>query len=502
MLRRTTVAAAALLAAGALLLSACTGSSSPSPSGSTAAADPDATVAVRLVLEPSNLDIRETAGAALDQILIDNVYQGLVSRTPDQEIVDTLASSHEISADGLTYTFTLREGVTFHDGQELTPQDVVWSLQQVKDTATYRDSDRLKNVTSIAANGQDIILTLSAPDSTLLWNLTGRAGLVFKEGDTIDRKTKANGTGPYALTDWKQGDSITLKRNDAYWGDKAKVAEVVLDFIPDTQAALSGALAGELDVVTGFDATLKDQIEANGAFSLVLDQSTDKGTLAMNSTKGPLADKRVRQAIRQAIDKNSIVEALGAGQTLYGPIPELDPGYEDLESTAPFDPDAAKKLLAEAGAEDITLTLTIPSFYGTTVSQILVSNLDDVGITLKVNAVEFSAWLNDVYINKNYDLSFVLHTEAHDFENWANPDYYFTYDNPEVQGLYAKSVAATDPDQAADFLKQAAKIVASDQAADWLYNGASVVAVAPTVTGFPTVNTNERMNLADLAKSR
>ena len=502
MLRRTTVAAAALLAAGALLLSACTGSSSPSPSGSTAAADPDATVAVRLVLEPSNLDIRETAGAALDQILIDNVYQGLVSRTPDQEIVDTLASSHEISADGLTYTFTLREGVSFHDGQELTPQDVVWSLQQVKDTATYRDSDRLKNVTSIAANGQDIILTLSAPDSTLLWNLTGRAGLVFKEGDTIDRKTKANGTGPYALTDWKQGDSITLKRNDAYWGDKAKVAEVVLDFIPDTQAALSGALAGELDVVTGFDATLKDQIEANGAFSLVLGQSTDKGTLAMNSTKGPLADKRVRQAIRQAIDKNSIVEALGAGQTLYGPIPELDPGYEDLESTAPFDPDAAKKLLADAGAEDITLTLTIPSFYGTTVSQILVSNLDDVGITLKVNAVEFSAWLNDVYINKNYDLSFVLHTEAHDFENWANPDYYFTYDNPEVQALYAKSVAATDPDQAADFLKQAAKIVASDQAADWLYNGASVVAVAPTVTGFPTVNTNERMNLADLAKSR
>ena len=457
---------------------------------------------VGLQLEPSNLDIRATGGVALDQILIDNVYQGLVSRTPDQEIVDTLASSHEISADGLTYTFTLREGVTFHDGQELTPQDVVWSLQQVKDTATYRDSDRLKNVTSIAANGQDIILTLSAPDSTLLWNLTGRAGLVFKEGDTIDRKTKANCTGPYALTDWKQGDSITLKRNDAYWGDKAKVAEVVLDFIPDTQAALSGALAGELDVVTGFDATLKDQIEANGAFSLVLGQSTDKGTLAMNSTKGPLADKRVRQAIRQAIDKNSIVEALGAGQTLYGPIPELDPGYEDLESTAPFDPDAAKKLLAEAGAEDITLTLTIPSFYGTTVSQILVSNLDDVGITLKVNAVEFSAWLNDVYINKNYDLSFVLHTEAHDFENWANPDYYFTYDNPEVQALYAKSVAATDPDQAADFLKQAAKIVASDQAADWLYNGASVVAVAPTVTGFPTVNTNERMNLADLAKSR
>ena len=502
MLRRTTVAAAALLAAGALLLSACTGSSSASPSSTGGVADPDASIAVRLVAEPGNLDIRETAGAALDQILIDNVYQGLVSRTPDQEIVDTLASSHSVSADGLTYTFTLREGVTFHNGEPLTPADVVWSLQQVKDNASYRDSERLARVSTIAANGQDIVLTLSEPDSTLLWNLTGRAGLVLKEGDTTDRKTTANGTGPYALADWKQGDSITLKRNDAYWGDKAKAAEVVLDFIPDTQAALSGALAGELDVLTGFDANLKDQVEANGDFALVLGKSTDKGVLAMNSTKGPLADKRVRQAIRQAIDKKSIVEALGAGQTLYGPIPELDPGYEDLESSAPFDPSAAKKLLAEAGAEDITLNLTIPSFYGSTVSQILVSNLHDVGITLKVDNVEFPTWISDVYTNKDYELSFVLHTEARDFENWANPDYYYTYDNPTVHDLYAQSTRATDPDKAADLLKQAAKIVADDQAADWLYNGASVLAIGTDVTGFPSVNVNERMNLADLAKTK
>ena len=500
MLRRTTVAAAALLAAGALLLSACTGNTSPAPSTS-AAADPDASVAVRLVSEPSNLDIRETAGAALDQILIDNVYQGLVSRTPDQEIVDTLASSHDVSADGLTYTFTLREGVTFHDGQELTPADVVWSLQQVKDNATYRDSARLERVSSITASGQDIVLTLSEPDSSLLWNLTGRAGLVLKEGDTVDRKTAANGTGPYALTAWKKGDSITLERNDAYWGDAPQVAEIVLDFIPDTQAALSGALAGELDVVTGFDANLTDQIEANGDFAVVLGKSTDKGTLAMNSTSGPLADKRVRQAIRQAIDHDAIVTALGAGQTQYGPIPELDPGYEDLSDTAPFDPEAAKKLLADAGAEGTTITLTIPAFYGTTVSQILVSNLNDVGITLKVDQVEFPTWLNDVYMNKDYELSFVLHTEARDFENWANPDYYFAYDNPEVQKLYEQSLSETDPDASADLLAQAARLVAEDQAADWLYNGASVVAVSSNVTGFPSVNVNERLNLADVAKS-
>ncbi|GAA4061154.1 ABC transporter substrate-binding protein [Microbacterium laevaniformans] len=502
MLRRTTVAAAALLAVGALLLTACSGGSTPDASPTVVTPDPDAVVNVRLVSEPSNLDIRETAGAALDQILIDNVYQGLVSRTPDQKIEPELASDYKVSPDGLTYTFTLRDGVTFHNGSPLTVDDVVWSLEQVKSTASYSDSDRLARVQSIAANGKDVVLTLSQPDSSLLWNLTGRAGLVLKKDDTTDRKTKANGTGPYKLTSWKQGDSITFDRNDAYWGDKAKVKEVVFSYIPDNQAALNGALAHELDVVTGFDANLKDQVEANGDFTLVLGKSTDKGTLAMNSTKAPLSDKRVRQAIRQAIDHNAIVKALGAGQTLNGPIPELDPGYADLSSTAPFDPAAAKKLLADAGVKDFTLTLTIPSFYGTTVSQILVSNLNDVGITLKVKAVEFPTWLNDVYMNKNYDLSFVLHTEARDFENWANPNYYYTYNNPEVQKLYQQSLSATDEQTSADLLAQAAKIVADDQAADWLYNGASIVAVGTNVSGFPSVNVNERINLAELAKSK
>jgi peptide/nickel transport system substrate-binding protein len=501
MLRRTALAATALLAAGALLLTACTGGSSPDPT-TTPEADPDASAIIRLVLEPGNLDIRETAGAALDQILVDNIYQGLVSRTPEQDIVPALAEDWEVSEDGLTYTFTLREGVTFHDGQELTPQDVVWSLQTRKDTPEWSDSARLANVASIAAEGQEITLTLTQPDSSLLWNLTGRAGLVLKEGDTVDYQTKANGTGPFTLTSWKQGDSITFERYADYWGEEAQVAEVVFDYIPDNQAALNAALAGEVDAVTGFDANLKEQIEATGDFALVLGASTDKGTLAFNQAPGsPLADERVRQAIRQAIDHDAFVESGQSGETLYGPIPSLDPGYEDLSDVAPYDPEAAKALLAEAGVEDLTLELTIPSFYSTTIPQILVSDLNEVGITLQVNSVDFPTWLNAVYINKDYDLSFVLHTEARDFENWANPDYYFTYDNPQVQDLYAQSLAATDEAEAADLLAQAARIVSEDSAADWLYNGASVVAVGSNITGFPSVNVNERLNLAELAKS-
>jgi peptide/nickel transport system substrate-binding protein len=255
-------------------------------------------------------------------------------------------------------------------------------------------------------------------------------------------------------------------------------------------------------VLTGFDANLKEQVEANGDFALVLGQSTDKGTLAFNQTSGPLADKRVRQAIRQAIDHDAIIEALASGQTQYGPIPELDPGYEDLSDVAPYDPEAARELLKEAGYEDdLELTLTIPSFYSTTIPQILVSDLDEVGITLDVDSVDFTTWLTDVYTNQDYDLSFVLHTEARDFENWANPDYYFTYDNPEVQELYARSLAATDEAEAADLLQEAARIVAEDHAADWLYNGASVIAVGTNITGMPSINVNERLNVAEIGKS-
>lgn len=499
MLRRSLLAAAAMAAASALALSACS-AGTPAPAGS-GSPDPDASVAVRLVLEPTNLDVRRTAGSALDQALIDNVYQGLVSRTPEQEILPSLAEDWTVSDDGLTYTFTVREGVVFHDGRPMTPQDVVWSLTQHRDSPDWVDADTLAGVTSIGAQGQDVVLTLAAPDSQLLWNLSGRAGLIFKEADAVDYQTTANGTGPFVVTDWSQGDSITLTRFDGYWGAPAAAAEVVLQYIPDNQAALNAARAGEVDVVTGFVADLTDQIEADGAFSVQTGESTDKGTLAMNSTSGALADQRVRQAIRQAIDHDAMVAALGAGRPLYGPIPSLDPGYEDLSDVAPYDPDAARALLTEAGASDLQLTLTIPSFYPATIAQLLVSDLQQVGITLEVDSVDFPTWLQDVFTNKDYDLSFVLHTEARDFENWTQPGYYFTYDNPRVQDLYAKARSATSDEDAARFLAEAARIVSEDAAADWLFQGDSVVAIGSGITGMPTVNVNERLNAANLTSS-
>ena len=184
MFRRTAFLATA--AAAALVLSACSGTPEAAPI-ETGTPDPDASLTVGLVLEPDNLDIRHTSGAALEQVLVDNVYQGLVTRTEDNEIVPALASDYEVSDDGLTYTFTLNEGVTFQNGEPLAVEDVVTSLTQVKDDPTIVGNSDFAGVASIAAaDASTVVITLTEPNQNFLFTLTSPAGLVFKTGDTTD----------------------------------------------------------------------------------------------------------------------------------------------------------------------------------------------------------------------------------------------------------------------------------------------------------------------------
>ena len=497
MFRRTRrlVVISALVTA-ATVLSGCSGSPEPVQT-SIGEPDPNATLTVGLVLEPSNLDIRRTSGAALEQILIDNIYEGLVSRTQDNEIEPRLASEYDVSPDGLTYTFTLNDGIVFHDGTALTSADVVASYEAVRTDETLQGFADFAAVASITAPDESsIVITLTEPNQNFLFALTGPAGLIFKAGDTTDLQTAENGTGPFTLEKWTKGSTITFARFADYWGTASGVAEVVFEYIPDFTAGVNAALDGSLDVLTAVDPNLVPELEDSGEFVLTTGRTTDKATLAFNNAKAPLDDVRVREALRLAIDHDALIEATGSGETLFGPIPELDPGYEDLSDVAPYDPARAKALLAEAGQEDLELTLTIPSFYGTTVPQVLISDFAAVGVTLEVNPVEFPTWLEDVYTNKDYELSYVLHVEPRDFGNFANPDYYFGYDNPEVQRLYTEALSEIDPDASAELLAEAARIVSEEHTADWLYNGATITALRPIVSGFPEDSINSRIDLA------
>ena len=499
-LRRLTGLAALSLAA-TLALTSC-GSDDGDSTGNSGRANPDATVTVRLRLEPTSLDLTTVAGAALDQVLLDNVYQGLLTRDADDKIVPALASDYVVAPDGLSYTFTLDPEATFHDGSPVTAADVVWSYERVLDpTSTNPNKADFTKVASVTAPDEKTVrITLKQRDSNFTYGLTNRAGVVYKKGAT-GLADSENGTGPFTLEKWQRGASLTLARYEKYRGDKAKAAKVVFRYIPDDNAANNATLSGDIDALTALDPKLLPPYQSNQDFTIQEGVASDKLVLGFNNSSGPLKDVRVRRAIRQAIDKDGFIKSYGEGVRIGGPVAPTDPWYDkSLTSIDEYDPAAAKKLLAEAGVSNLKLSLTVANFYPSLYAEYVASQLEQVGITVQIKSVPFASWLDSVYTKADYQLSIVDHAEARDIANWANPKYYFRYDNKAVQKLVADAgLAATDAERD-DLLKQAAKQVSEDAASDFLSGGQIHTVLRKGVEGFPKNSTSSRLNVVNLSK--
>ena len=449
-------------------------------------------VAIGIKLAPVSLDIRNQSGSALEQLLIGNVYEALVSRNSNNEVEPGLAKSWTISDDGLTYTFKLNEHMNFSNGDTLDATDVAWSINQLK-AKQYYNSDQVENLKQASApDATTVKLTLSRPDANMLWYLSGRPGLVFDKDARYDAKTTAVGSGPYVVKSFDSSSKLVLQANPKYWGSarKARTTTVTVRFLPDDNAALNALTSGDVQVLSPVNANMTGKLKSSGKYTVKATEGSDKFVLAFNCTGAKTADKRVRQAIRYAINHKEIIASRGGvDAALGGPIPSVDPGYEDLTGLYPYNPAKAKSLMQQAGYSTnhpLKLTLTYANVYGSELGEQLRSQLSHIGIDLNVNTVEFSTWLQDVHTNGDYDLSLVDHAESHDFYKWTQPDYYYHYDNAQVQALYAKALAATDEQDSAQYLKQAARIVSEDAPADWLFAYRVSVAQAKGVTGFPS----------------
>ena len=450
-------------------------------------------IAIGIKLAPVSLDIRNQSGSALEQLLIGNVYEALVSRNSNNEVEPGLAKSWTISDDGLTYTFKLNEHMNFSNGDTLDATDVAWSINQLK-SKHYYNSDQVENLKQASApDATTVKLTLSQPDANMLWYLSGRPGLVFDKDAHYDAKTTAVGSGPYLVKSFDSSSKLVLQANPKYWGSahKARTNTVTVRFLPDDNAALNALTSGDVQVLSPVNANMTGKLKSSGKYTVKANDGSDKFVLAFNCTGAKTSDKRIRQAIRYAINHKEIIASRGGvDAALGGPIPSVDPGYEDLTGLYPYNPTKAKSLLQQAGystSHPLKLTLTYAtSIYGSELGEQLRSQLSRIGIDLSINSVEFSTWLQDVHTNGDYDLSLVDHAESHDFYKWTQPDYYYHYDNPQVQALYAKALAATDDEDSASYLKQAARIVSEDAPADWLFAYRVSVAQAKGVTGFPS----------------
>ena len=462
------------------------------------------TVTIGLKLAPTNLDIRNQSGSSLDQLLIGNVYEGLVARNEKNQVSPSLAKSWEVSKDGLRYTFHLRKDSVFSNGHKLTAKDAAWSFNELV-SKQYRGSNMVGKVESAKAKDDYTFeITLKEPNAKLLWALCSRAGLVFDKTAKYDAKTQAVGSGPYLIEKFVQSDRVVLKANPRYKGiHPAKTEKVVIRYFVDDNAAVDALSSGSVEALAPISGQLAKPFKDDSKRYVVrAGNGTDKFVLAMNMNGERTKDARVRKAIRYAIDHKQIIASRGSTDlALGGPIPSLDPGYEDLTKLYPHNIDRAKALMKDAGfdkSHPLQLSLTYPNIYGTQLGDQLRSQLEAVGIDLRVNVVEFTTWLQDVYKNKQYDLSMVDHNESHDFGQWADPTYYYGYNNSKVQDLYAKAMLCANEHDSAKLLAKAARIVSEDAPADWLFNYRVVTAKVKNLEGMPFDMNQEILPLYNL----
>jgi len=228
------------------------GTSGSSSSSGSQPAPSDGTLTLGLVLEPVSLDFTTQSGAAIPQVLLDNVYETLVNQAQDGTIVPGLAEKWTVSPDGLTYDFTLRSGVTFSDGEPFTADDAVFSINYVKTKWTVNVADAMKVVASATAvSPTELKVVLSHPDNLWLFKMTTRIGAMMSPKHVDKLATEAIGTGPYVFSNWIHGDSITLTRNPHYWGSTALEKTIVFKYFSDPTAMNNALLTASTRSSTG-----------------------------------------------------------------------------------------------------------------------------------------------------------------------------------------------------------------------------------------------------------
>ena len=432
-------------------------------------------ISIGMVLEPPNLDPTGGAAAAIDEVVYANVFEGLTRFASDGAVIPGLAESWDISDDGLTYTFNLRSGVTFHDGTDFTAEDAVFSLDRARaEDSTNAQPSLFAGIDSVeAADDTTLVVTLAAPNGSFLFNMAwGDAVMVAPESaDTLE--TNPIGTGPFAFSEWVQGDRVELTRYDGYWGDPVSLEAATFRFISDPNAAFAAMMAGDVDAFPNFPApeTLA-QFEADPRFTVIVGSTEGETILSTNNQAEYLSDVRVRQAIAQAINRQDIIDGamFGYGTPIGSHFAPHNPDYVDLTGFAPYDPDAARALLAEAGAEGITLRLMLPPpSYARRGGEIVAAQLREIGLDVEISNLEWAQWLEQVFRGRDYDLTIVSHTEPMDIGIYAREDYYFQYQNPDFNALMETLTATTDPAARSELLAQAQQMIAADYVNGFLF---------------------------------
>ncbi|MCL4150349.1 UNVERIFIED_CONTAM: hypothetical protein GTU68_029948 [Idotea baltica] len=355
-------------------------------------------------------------------------------------------------------------------------EDVKFSLDRInaEDSANAQKAlySAIKEVNVIDAATVEI--NLSEPNGNMLFNLAwGDAVIVAPESIEGIKQTPI-GTGAFKFDSWTQGDKVELSRNENYWGTPATLTGATFKFISDPTAAFSAMMAEDIDVFSGFPAPENlPQFEADPRFQVLVGSTEGETILSTNNKMPPFDNVKVREALAHAIDRQSIIDGamFGYGTPIGTHFAPHNPAYVDFTGMSNYDPEKAKALLAEAGFADgfeTTLFLPPPS-YARRGGEIIAAQLAQVGIKAEITNVEWAQWLESVFKGKNFGLTIVSHTEPMDIGIYANPDYYFQYDNPAFQELIAKLNTEADPEMRTKMMGDAQRIISEDYVNGYLF---------------------------------
>lgn len=496
------------VAALALVLSGCGSTESPTTDeptgeGSEIAASSGGALVVGVTSDPDTLfPWKATQFQAIN--VVQNLYGTLTEFDQELNVIPGLAESWEPSEDGLSVTFTLREGVTFTDGSSFDSADVVFSLEAIQDEATAAvAATSLASVTGIEApDEQTVVLTLSTPDAALPANLAVINMAMLSSDDTEDAlNTTPNGTGPFTLNSRTPNQSITLASNDSYWGDVAPLDSVEFRVIPDESSIVSAMQAGNVQL-----AVFDDPVVAQTAESAdVMVESTPQlsyHTLQLNAASGDLADVNLRLALQCAIDRQQVLDtaALGEGEVT-GPI--TSPAYKSDPSARPCperDLDKAAEYLEMAGKSDGVTIQTIVSQgeYSTSVNeaQNLKAQAAEAGITLELEVLEIGSFV-DRWIAADFEAAVALNGGRPDpdgmygryFTSDGNLNQVAGYSSPELDDLFAQGKQSSDPEERKAIYQELSENLEDNAPWIWLFTSYTYTATASEVQGFTPMPT-------------
>lgn len=441
------------------------------------AQDTNAVTFVQAV-EPQGLDPTVSSPVAAGQVTWQNVFEGLVAIDRDGRIVPQLATEWTISEDGLTYTFKLRDGVSFQNGVAFDATTAKFTLERI--IGADSTNGQKANYTAISAidapDAGTLVLTLSARNADLLYWLGYPAAVMVEPSSAPTNGTDPVGTGPFKVTEWRKGDRVIMAAWDGYWGDAPALQTVTARFIGDAQAQAAALQSGQVDIVGDLDAPeLFEQFVANDAFKTVAGAGEMEIVAGMNNAKPPFNDLRVRQAMMMAVDRPSLIEAVssGYGTPIGSHFSPANPFYEDLTALFPYNPEKAKELLAESGyADGFSFDFKVPTrAYAQRSAEILQAFFSQIGVTANIQSSDFPAtWIQDVFKDTNYDMTIIGHAEPLDIGIYARDKYYFNYDNPELKTEMGVIAAATDEATREAGYRKAQEVLANDLPALFLFS--------------------------------